>query len=80
MPRKKYEVTPERFIEVWQTSKNAREAAEILGMPKGILFARASGYRSQGINLRKMPRQSRRLNVEQLNQLIDKLATEKGSE
>jgi hypothetical protein len=80
MPRRKYDITPERFIQVWQTSKNASEAAELLGMPKAIMFARASAYREQGIKLKKMPRKSRRLDIERLNGLIEKLASEKETE
>ena len=73
MPRKKYNCTAEQFVEVWQTSTNARQAAETLGMPLGILYARAAGYRSQGINLKKMPRKSRRLDVQALNRLVERL-------
>ncbi len=36
-----------------------------LGMPKPILHARASGYRAQGIKLKKMPGGPRRLDVEE---------------
>jgi hypothetical protein len=73
--RKKYDVSPERFVEVWEKSKSSDEAAEELHMPKSILHARASGYRAQGINLKRMPRKSRRLDVEGLNRLVEKLRT-----
>ncbi len=72
----KYDVSPERFVEVFSTSASAAEAAAKLGMPRGILAARASGYRRRGIKLRHMPRCKRPLNVDALNTLIARLGDE----
>jgi hypothetical protein len=70
--RKAYDVSPQRFVEVWQTSGSADEVAERLDMPKPIVHARASNYRSLGVKLKKMPRSSKlKLNVEALNQQIE---------
>jgi hypothetical protein len=72
--RTEYDVTPEQFIEAWQTSQSAQEVATRLKMPKPIVLARASFYRQAGINLKKMPRKtSRELDVERLNKLIEEL-------
>lgn len=72
MPRK-YDVSPERFVEVWEKSKSSDEAAEILGMPKPIMHVRAAGYRALGVKLKEMPRPKKKLNVEGLNELIASL-------
>jgi hypothetical protein len=72
--RKQYGVTAMRFLEVWQSSNSAEEAAQRLGMPKAIANARASGYRKAGVNLKKMPRRPKnRVDVEALNRKIDEL-------
>lgn len=73
-----YSVTPEEFIEVWQTSDSAEAVAQKLKMPKPIVHARVSTYRSAGVKLKKMKRKAnRKLNVEELNALIDHLNAEK---
>jgi hypothetical protein len=70
--RKNYNCTPERFVEVWQAAECCDEVAKILGMPKSIVHARASGYRAMGVRLKKMPRIRRnRVDVEALNRTID---------
>jgi hypothetical protein len=74
MARTKYPCTPEKFTEVWQQATCSDEAAQILGMPKPIMFARAAGYRALGVKLKKMPYRRRdKVNVEGLNQLIERL-------
>ncbi len=74
MARTQYNCTPERFTEVWQQATCSDEAAEILGMPKGIMHARAAGYRALGVKLKRMPRRYKnRVNVEGLNNLIERL-------
>jgi hypothetical protein len=75
--RKDYNVTPQEFIRAWESSSTAEEVAEILGMPKAIVLARASNYRLQGVKLKKMPRQNKRkLDVDALNTLIEDLKKE----
>jgi hypothetical protein len=69
-----YNVTPEKFIEVWQTSSSADEVASKLGMPKPIVHARASNYRALGVALKSMPRPKKsRLDVRELNAIIARL-------
>ena len=77
--RKQYNVSPEDFVKVWQSSESADEVAQKLNMPKNIVLARSAVYRknrkdgSPGVPLKKMPRVNpRRLDVENLR----KLATE----
>jgi hypothetical protein len=72
--RQHYNVTPQQFITAWQTSSSADEVAARLGMPKAIVLARASGYRQEGIRLKKMVRKnSKALNVAELNKLIEEI-------
>src|SRR5690242_5458624 len=75
----RYNVPPEKFIQVWQASASAQEAADKLGMPKDIVHARASSYRQAGIKLKKMPRRSKRnLDVDKLNRLVEELGSHEG--
>lgn len=69
--RKEYNVTPEQFVMAWEASASAQECADKLKMPKPIVLARASSYRKDGINLKKMKRGVNGLNIGQLNDLID---------
>ncbi len=75
-----YNVTPEEFIKIWQTSESVTEVSDKTGMPEPIVHARASNYRQAGIRLKKMPRKNRLgLDVERLNKLIEVLE-KKGKE
>lgn len=77
--RTKYEITPEKFVEIWSRAESAEEAAEEMGMPLPIVLARVSNYRKKGVRLKKMPRKnSRRVDVDHLNKIIDKILAEKG--
>jgi hypothetical protein len=72
--RTEYNVSAREFIAAWQSSETAGEVAKKLKMPKPIVFARASGYRSDGIKLKKLRRESRRqIDVDDLNRLIQHL-------
>jgi hypothetical protein len=72
--REQYDVSPEDFIRAWQTSQSADEVAEKLKMPKGIVHARASNYRTAGIRLKKMPRSRKnKLDVDALNKMIEEM-------
>lgn len=74
MPRNSYDVTPEQFIFIWQTSETPQEAADKLKMPRPIVLARATGYRRRGIPLKAMPRRGRRtVDVEKLKRLAEEL-------
>lgn len=69
--RKKYNVDGKAFVEAWQSSTSAQEAADKLGMPKNIVQARYALYKSRGVDLKRMDRPSpRKLDVEGLNALI----------
>jgi hypothetical protein len=76
MAKKKtdYGVSPEDFVRAWQAAASAQEVADKLGMPKAIVLARASNYRADGIELKKMKRQNRKsLDIKGLNRLIQEL-------
>ncbi len=68
-----YNVSAEDFIKAWETSETVDEACEKLApMPKTIVLARASSYRTAGIKLKKMPAAGGRgLNPAKLNGLIE---------
>jgi len=70
-----YNVKANEFVWAWQTSETAAEVAERLGMPRPIVYARASSYRKRGVRLKKLKRSSPRgLNTDALNRLADALA------
>ena len=73
--RTEYDVSPEKFIRVWQQSTSVDDVATKLGMPKPIILARKSNYTALGIKLKKMPRKSREhgLDVNALNAMIEEL-------
>ena len=73
--RTEYDVSPEKFIRVWQQSTSVDNVATKLGMPKPIVLARKSNYTALGIKLKKMPRKStdRGLDVNGLNAMIEEL-------
>lgn len=71
-------VTPSQFIEAWETSDSAKEAAEKLGMTRSAVSARASQYRKKGILLKKMARTRRgptltKEVVADLNRLVEEI-------
>ena len=73
--RTEYDVSPEKFIRVWQQSTSVDDVAAKLGMPKPIVLARKSNYTALGIKLKKMPRKSRErgLDVNGLNAMIEEM-------
>lgn len=77
--RKKYNVDPARFVEVWERSPTAEDAARELGMPRDIVHARASSYRSKGVDLKNMPHPGKKpLNIDDLNKVIARVRKETG--
>jgi hypothetical protein len=71
--RRQYDVPADKFVLVWQASGSPQEASDRLGMPKPIVLARASQYRSAGVKIKNFPRgQGRALDVAYLNSLITK--------
>jgi hypothetical protein len=69
--RRSYDISPEVFVRTWQLCDSADEVAEVLGMPKPIALARASGYRRNGVLLKYMLRGSSRvLDIGGLNRVI----------
>lgn len=73
----KYDVSPEKFVEVWQASEDADEVAQKLAMPKAVVLARASSYRQMGVKLKKLERS---LNVDKLNNIIEEINKKNGVE
>ena len=49
-------VTPEEFIQVWQTSASGKEVAQKTNSTIDAVCSRAGYYRRQGVNLKKMKR------------------------
>ena len=76
--RTEYDVSAERFVEVWQRSHSVDEVAATLKMPKPIVLARKSNYTKMGVLLKKILRKNahRGLDVDRLNALIQQLASE----
>ena len=76
--RQRYSVDAASFIKCWQTSGSVQEVSDKTGIPVPICHARASSYRSAGINIKSMPRSGRSgLDVGKLNELIATLKAEK---
>jgi len=69
---KRYDVTPEEFVRAWMQAETLDDVAQKLAMPKAIVAARASHYRSMGLPLKTLNRKrpSRRLDLERLKQII----------
>lgn len=66
-------ISPERFIEVWQTSNSAGQVADTLKISIGTAGVRAHFYRSRGVPLKKMSKAGRqsgmKLNWQKLAEL-----------
>lgn len=74
----KKKITQIEFVEIWETSESADEAAERLGISKDAAHARASNYRSKGVNLKSMPRKPRTAtDVDAMNQKIEEIRESK---
>jgi hypothetical protein len=68
--RKRYDVSPEEFVEAsWQESSTPNAVARRLGMPRSCVLSRACTYRKRGVRLKRMRPPSRKLNIERLNKL-----------
>ena len=77
----KYNVSASDFVLAWESSTDAAEVAAKLGMTRPLVNARASYYRRIGINLKKLKRaNARRLDVEALNKLTQRLKPEPAEE
>lgn len=69
--RHNYGMPAEEFIRIWAESASVEEVSRKTGMPADIIYARVSGYRRRGIELKKMKRAStRRLDIAYLNSLF----------
>jgi hypothetical protein len=74
--REEYNVSPEDFVLIWQTSKSLDEATRRMStyigknMPKEIVASRAAAYRNKGVHLKKMPRIKHGLDSGHLNKLV----------
>lgn len=72
--RKIYNVSAKNFCRVWQTASSTDEVAVKLGMPRAIVAARASAYRTAGVKLKHMPRRNRQdIKIRDLNAMIDRI-------
>jgi len=61
-------VEAREFISAWQTSESVSEVAEKTGLQEGSCQTRAAKYRTQGIQLKHMPRGGgSRLDIDDLN-------------
>jgi hypothetical protein len=76
--RKRYGVSRKVFIDAWNASNSAQEAADRLKMPLRIAIARACVYRSQRKAeevVKQMPNsRPKKLDIKALNSFIDSLA------
>lgn len=67
-----YNVSPADFVVAWESSETVSEVSDRLGMPKPIVLARASGYRKDGVRLKKLRRESKKaLDIDELNRLVE---------
>jgi hypothetical protein len=80
VPKKNYDCPPEKFVLAWEESQSVEEVAKKLNMPKDIVKARASGYRAQGVHLKKMPRIKTGVDIDFLNKLIDQVHARQATE
>lgn len=80
-PKKKrvsYGITDEQFVDSWESSESAQEAADKLSkavgqeVPKSLVLARASAYRAKGVNLKKMNKHHYKIDPAKLNERINK--------
>ena len=79
-PRAEYGVDQRTIIHAWETCKTVEEVEQTLAepsraaglppMPKPIILARASGYRKQGVNLRKFKPGRKSRQVDEMNRFI----------
>jgi hypothetical protein len=70
----RYGVSPPQFVQAWQASDSVDAVCERLHMPRRAVLARALSYRSKGVLLKPMPRETRaRLDVPSLNRQIKDL-------
>jgi hypothetical protein len=73
-----YNVPAEEFVRVWEVSDSVKEVSDKLGMPEGIVLARASGYRQMGVMLKKMKRnRKKKLDIDALNNIIEEIRAAK---
>ena len=69
-------VSPEEFIEIWQTSKNVDEIVKRTKMNRQAVYQRAYIYRQEGIPLKKFRRGRKRKDVDKLKELAKELKPE----
>lgn len=51
-------VTPEEFVQAWQTSESLDEVAKRLGLYRSLCYSRAAHYRRKGVALKEFPRKA----------------------
>ncbi len=65
-----YNVSQERFIEVWNSSRSYEEVAAALRMPMAAVVSREADYRAEGVKMKDL------LNVTELRLLVQTLNRE----
>lgn len=71
---KKKRIPSDVFIKTFQTSDSYKEVADKLNLTISCVYSRAKNYKTKGINLKKMPHQSRNnIDIEEANKLISEL-------
>lgn len=74
-PRKTYpHVTAERLCQVWTESPDIATVMEATELPRSAITARVASYRKLGVNLKKMGRGAKKIDVAGLNKMIASLA------
>lgn len=71
-----YGVSAETFLRVYQAASSPQEVADLLGMPRPIIAARASAYRRKGLQVKRFPRGSKALDLEALSKLLEQIDRE----
>lgn len=73
-PRTNYNITPIQFVDAWNSSNSAQEAADKLSaiagrkVPKNIVLARAATYRAKKLNLKNMDKRNpHTINIDEIN-------------
>jgi len=73
----RYGVTAEAFVRAWTTSSNIEEVMEKTKLPKNAVYSRVNSYRHKGVKLKKMQRQNKVVNADELNAIIQEVSPNK---
>ena len=73
---KRASIDARTFVEVWQRADTVQAVAEVLGVKPSSASQRATNLRREGVKLKKMPKNKRAYNVDELNELASKHSPE----